>query len=91
MGLFTAISFICSLEDDFFFPNKSLFPEQITGWVPLHEASWKGHEDCAIVLLNWDAPAMPRYDVFQDSLIVFSCCWYRLAISGCYGRRRLFA
>ncbi len=33
---------------------------QITGWVPLHEAAWKGHTDCAIALLNWDAPAMPR-------------------------------
>ena len=34
---------------------------QITGWVPLHEAAWKGHKDCAVALLNWDAPAMPRY------------------------------
>ena len=33
---------------------------QITGWVPLHEAAWNGHIDCANILLQWDAPVMSR-------------------------------
>ena len=33
---------------------------QITGWVPLHEASWNGHIECANILLQWDAPVMSR-------------------------------
>ena len=33
---------------------------QITGWVPLHEAAWNGNIDCAKILLQWDAPVMSR-------------------------------
>ncbi len=44
---------------------------QITGWVPLHEAAWKGHKDCAVALLNWDAPAMPRSKLTGGHLIEF--------------------
>ena len=33
---------------------------QITGWVPLHEAAWNGHIDCAKILLQWDSPVMSR-------------------------------
>jgi tyrosine-protein kinase len=36
---------------------------QITSWVPLHEAAWKGHMACAQVLLDvGDAPVMSRTD-----------------------------
>ena len=33
---------------------------QITGWVPLHEAAWNGNTECAKILLQWDAPVMSR-------------------------------
>ena len=33
---------------------------QVTGWIPLHEAAWKGYLDCVDVLLRWKSPKRPR-------------------------------
>jgi len=32
----------------------------LTQWVPLHEAAWKGHLECVSVLLEFNAPTKPR-------------------------------
>eukprot|EP00092_Neocalanus_flemingeri_P028200 GFUD01030624.1.p1 GENE.GFUD01030624.1~~GFUD01030624.1.p1 ORF type:complete len:807 (+),score=129.29 GFUD01030624.1:58-2478(+) len=33
---------------------------ELTQWVPLHEAAWKGHLECVSVLLEFHAPTKPR-------------------------------
>ena len=38
------------------------FRNEVTSWVPLHEAAWKGHIECAQALLTHFAPLMPRTD-----------------------------
>lgn len=33
---------------------------RITGWLPLHEAAWKGHTECVRILLEYHSPLMPQ-------------------------------
>jgi ankyrin repeat protein len=33
---------------------------ELTQWVPLHEAAWRGHLDCVAVLLDYFSPVRPR-------------------------------
>ncbi|CAB4061801.1 SHARK [Lepeophtheirus salmonis] len=36
------------------------FRNQLTGWVPLHEAAWKGYTKCCQILIAFGSPALPR-------------------------------